>query len=244
MKHNDFLEFYNTSMDLFGQGNHAGINGNKIVDIFEKPSYPAFNSRLWEMYDSGVVAFYEWYIPDDVFRFEFCIEKGLDFRRHPSIEGKVIEVNHNTFEKLTQTLSWIYKPDKYPLRRGLDGIVTSIYFNQIEKGFSWCGDSIPQGLEQIHYFSLELKSCIEKGDGKGFSFGIEGKLYAEFLSDNIDSIEMEFIKSFSYNIMKRNFEIKEGNRMLLSNSFDKEHFEVIMKEKNFRSFRLIYEELI
>lgn len=33
MNYNGFSEFYSTGMDLFRQGNHAGIVGNRVILI-------------------------------------------------------------------------------------------------------------------------------------------------------------------------------------------------------------------
>ncbi|KNY26902.1 hypothetical protein [Pseudobacteroides cellulosolvens] len=243
MRKGEFSDFLSDSKMIFLQGNHAGVTGNKVVSINEEPPYPAFSSKMWEVLDSGYAAFYEWHIPDDVMRFDFCIKRGLDFKKVPSIEGKVIEVKKSIFESWKNRMSTIYMPDKYDFKSEIDGTVTYINFYGSDKEYKWWGDFIPLELEKLNEFYLEIKEYIKYGSGMPFTFGIEGKLYAEFLGDKIEQFEMNFIRSFYDNVKSQNVEIKTGNKLLLSQSMNKYFYKLVQQDNNFKYIRLIYEEL-
>lgn len=166
----------------------------------------------------------------------------MNFRRVPSIEGKIIKVDKSTFKSWEEKLSGLYLPNKYKFEYGIDGIVTYIYFNGVEKKYKWWEDSIPLELEQMYDLSLKIKKYVKHNSGKSFLFGIEGKLFAEFLEDRVEQSEMTFIRSFYDNIKNQNVEIRARNKILLSNSLDRAHYELIQQDNEFKSIRLIYEE--
>jgi len=242
MRKDEFSDFISDSRRIFLQGNHAGISGREIVSIYEEPPYPALSFKKWEVFDSGHTAYYEWYIPDDVMRFDFFARKGLNFKKVPSIEGKVVKVKDNIFDSWKNKISTIYLPDKYDFKIGIDGAVTCISFYGSDKEYKWWEDFVPVELERLYEFYLEIKEYLEYESGTPFIFGIEGKMYTEFLADKIEQFEFKFIKSFYYNI-KDQIEIKKGNKLLLSHSMSKVYYEFLQHEYKFKHIRLIYEEV-